>query len=119
MSTPSTLAGPPKCPICGQSALHCGGTKFTRNIAAFGTVSAGDMRPDHLLPAFLGELRSLDSHRATAIEAELATCDPDGADDVLASLYDILTEYAPEGATFGAHPGDGADFGFWPAEVDE
>ncbi len=31
-------------------------------------------------------------------------------------LFDILDSYAPDGYYFGAHVGDGSDFGFWSSE---
>lgn len=32
---------------------------------------------------------------------------------LLDSLFDTLDLYAPDGYYFGAHPGDGSDYGFW------
>jgi len=32
------------------------------------------------------------------------------------TLFDLLDGIAPEGTSFGAHPGNGSDFGFWEAE---
>lgn len=43
----------------------------------------------------------------------------DAAEVYLAALGDLLSELAPEGMYYGAHPGDGACFGFWDDEEDE
>lgn len=40
-------------------------------------------------------------------------------DELVVALMDDLNEYAPDGFYFGAHPGDGSDFGWWPVEDDE
>jgi len=39
--------------------------------------------------------------------------------DTLSVLMDSLDSFAPPGMQFGAHPGDGSDFGWWPVEEDE
>jgi len=62
-----------------------------------GTVIHGTLRPQDLIPAFSDEL-----------------CRVDPKTDLLFALNDR----APLGCYFGAHWGDGADFGYWPSEED-
>ena len=106
-----------------------------------GTVIHGTLRPEDLLRAFIAEYRRLsegcleyrdgkwqterhhthnlerlernanaDWHTEEAHRHELMEWD-------LEDLLDLLNEFAPEGCYFGAHAGDGSDFGFWPEEV--
>jgi hypothetical protein len=93
-----------------------------------GTVSSGTMREQDLIPRFL---EVLDEH-APAKAKELLDLYPntlenlDDEDDsdefargmLLSDLFEALNEIAPEGHYFGAHEGDGADYGFWPGEED-
>ena len=44
--------------------------------------------------------------------------DEETASDVVNSLFDALNCYAPENTYFGAHEGDGSDYGFWMREDD-
>ena len=95
-----------------------------------GTVSHGTLRNYDLANAFIEALSDI----APAVYQQL-TCpcgmtpdylqaigegrsadywDTEDASVFVASLMDALNEHAPEGYYFGAHPGDGADFGFWP-----
>jgi hypothetical protein len=86
-------------------------------IAEIGSVSWGTLRDDDLIAAFTAELYRLDPELADAIVEEhrldSETC------WLLEHLFDALDQFAPEGCYFGAHMGDGADFGFWPFEADE
>ena len=92
-----------------------------------GSLISGTMRPEDLIPAFLDELERVDPakaddlqlkhveffrqfHRTGKIKGERMI---DGAHSVMEALFDALNERAPEGLTFGAHPGDRADFGWW------
>lgn len=88
-----------------------------------GSVSHGTMREQDLIPTFIGLIGDLEPEEAQDLEsAWLAMLDEDGdlAEDsfeeagwLLERLFDILDEMAPDGASFGAHEGDGADYGFW------
>lgn len=102
-----------------------------------GTVVRGTLQPDDLLTAFFDRLRVLDKYRARGIRRDYAQvfeslpqlrnpeailCEKESrqiakdAAECLILLHDALEEHAPEGLFFGAHPGDGSDFGFWPVE---
>lgn len=91
-----------------------------------GSVSHATANPQHLIPKFLalaatltttaGEVRDLDEIRTNMTEP--GYYDSDTAQMDLEELFDLLNEAAPEGFYFGAHPGDGADFGFWAFEED-
>ena len=45
--------------------------------------------------------------------------DTEEASDMVHELFDILDDLAPEGYYFGAHPDDGACYGFWKPEFDD
>lgn len=86
----------------------------------------GTMRPEDLVPAFLAELADHDREAADALFAEVGDApfnddraefwDTEDAADLLDRLFDALNNAAPAGCYFGAHPGDGSDYGFWMTE---
>jgi hypothetical protein len=85
-----------------------------------GTVSHATLRNEDLLEAFAGELESClervgknEAHSKLVEEASSVDPDDEGACDVVQDLMDALEEYAPPFCYFGAHPGDGSDFGWW------
>lgn len=96
-----------------------------------GTISHGTLRPQDLIPAFLRAVETCAPGHAEAFAAMPFGPIPayvqdegddsewwhgEDADALLEQLTDILESHAPEGHYFGAHPGDGSDFGFWPNE---
>src|SRR4051794_26206405 len=98
-----------------------------------GTVSHATMRPEDLLPAFAASLRELSdapADTAVADEAEAMAArlvqraaDDNAVDGLLEDLFLRLDAIAGEasGGTlyFGAHEGDGSDYGFWTIPKDD
>lgn len=102
---------------------------------SIGSVSSGTMREEDLIPSFLWEAKRLHltreerkavtaiSHRTESKydykttngercpywESETASFD-------LEQLFEILDTHSLPYFSFGAHPGDGADYGWWLCE---
>ena len=92
-----------------------------------GSVSKRTHRPYDLIHAFLPVLREtaeyvqmLPMFPAYAMENEYSDW-WDGNDgwQLAQDLFDVLDLYAPEGYYFGAHIGDGSDFGYWKIDEEE
>lgn len=102
---------------------------MTMNNPTIGTISHGTHRSEDLLEAFASELRWIVGKEAAAAWPYLSTLtgaddcmaeiqesdnEPADAQEIICELIDFLSELAPPYCYFGAHPGDGSDFGFWP-----
>ena len=72
-----------------------------------GSISTGTLRTEDLLDTF----GTLLEHWGKPIADEYGT-----PEERLSVMMDVLTEYSPPFVYFGAHPGDGSDFGFWKFE---
>lgn len=100
-----------------------------------GTLIEGTLRSDDLIRAFWRELLTRDYDAAMSIfnrdfNVFQYIDDHGGLDGASASLLDAaawtvsdlmdaLEETTPQGYYFGAHWGDGADFGYWPIEEED
>lgn len=73
-----------------------------------GTVISGTLNPEHLLPELITLAVQLDSSLADEVRGSFFVA------DALELVMNRLNELAPAYVYFGAHEGDGADFGFWP-----
>ena len=89
-----------------------------------GSVSSGTLRPEDLLPTFINyaesETLSLSDRktlRKIAADYRKHSEQPEywenDAEQDLSAVFDILQNCAPPYFYFGAHEGDGADYGFW------
>jgi hypothetical protein len=86
-----------------------------------GTISHGTLRTEDLLARFADEYERVlpFSGFSLAYDARNITSDEE-ASEVLTELFDALDAIASrEGMYFGAHPGDGSDFGYWRTEDEE
>ena len=85
------------------------------------SLSHGTLRNEDLIPEFAIFLEEhAESNYAKFIQnthnfSVLMTENYDGeqAHYTLEDLFDALNDIAPDGCYFGAHEGDGSDFGFW------
>ena len=114
--------------------------------ASFGSVSEGTLKTADLLSAFISELEWQVSRngeffgrpenfelrdKLANLVGEAQDCfaesgdeidenKQDEADGVCNDMADVLSDwFAPAYGYFGAHAGDGADFGFWPQDIEE
>ena len=86
--------------------------------AELGSVIHGTMRKEDLIPCFVELLHNLGERDGELDEISYRMIRPRYFESRCAfydleDLFDALDEFSPEGAYFGAHPGDGSDFGFW------
>ena len=101
------------------------------------SVSHGTTQERDLIPAFLSALVNIDSATNAYIGDDFRDeivrivlthhTDKDELQSALQDylgyflnevLFDALDEHAGDGFYFGAHPGDGCDYGFWRREDD-
>lgn len=97
------------------------------------SLSHATMRPEDLIPTFMFFLEEHNPKVAAQLtssysgegwpysQAGLAFGEFDDtqtelSEYLLDDLFNALNNIAPEGTYFGAHPGDGADYGFWTVE---
>ena len=85
-----------------------------------GTIIHGTLRTQDLLLAFADELNRVLPFNGNSLanDARRAVDTQDQeADEILLDLFDQLDSIAQrEGLYFGAHPGDGSDFGYWRSD---
>jgi len=94
--------------------------KSQRNNIDIGTISHGTLKPSTLVEAFSSEYERLGGtpgnikhFRNVMFGRDLAGTHEEELDWALEDLFELLNEMAPEGQYFGAHEGDGSDFGWW------
>lgn len=85
------------------------------------TISHGTMRTQDLIPKYMEVLRDTPEYIQVMNLVPCHAKEDDNApwwsgedaSELLECLTDTLNNYAPDGYYFGAHPGDGSDYGYW------
>lgn len=90
------------------------------------TVVRATHRPQDLVPAFLDVITNTAEYAQLVVNNAIPSyaMDDDDAEYwdsedcmfFLDDLFNVLDQYSPDGYYFGAHPGDGSDFGYWKNE---
>lgn len=89
-----------------------------------GSLSHGTMIPADLASTFLPAIRAFCPKgvylncAALWLDAERDN-DDHARSEAVESMFDALNDVAPEGTYFGAHEGDGSDYGFWEIEPED
>ena len=92
------------------------------NTMEIGSLISGTLRPQDLIPAFIAELEYLDPGVSIEVPGREALPEDEAspwwqsedAEALAEELIGLLNDIAPAYTYFGAHHGDGADFGLWP-----
>lgn len=79
-----------------------------------GTLVHGTMRHEDVIPALVAELERIGGY----VDPTWSDFDDETGPDILNEIFDELDRQSPEGFYYGAHFGDGSDFGLWPVEED-
>lgn len=79
------------------------------------SISHGTLRTEDLIESFMLVLEEADPGTAKEFEETRKTLGDDDA-FLMDYLWDAMDSLAPHGYYFGAHGGDGSDFGFWSEE---
>ncbi len=96
------------------------------------TISHGTLRPKDLIESYLSTLKGLQwtpsiqrqvnelSDQWDAMEKDEGgePIDIESAEYLLDNIQQMMVDLAPVGTSFGSHPGDGSDFGFWGDDID-
>jgi len=84
------------------------------------SVIHGTMRSQDLIPAFLEVIKDTPEYLQMCQSMPSYIQDDNDCEwwdnegqDLTQELFDTLDAYAPDGYYFGAHIGDGSDYGYW------
>ena len=106
--------------------IVCDGEQEGGGGSMTGSIISGTLRNEDLVPVFVEQVMILSTHGDDAdfvhgINLRMSEADYFDSDDCIDDLewlFTRLEELAPQGTWFGAHEGNGSDFGFWPLEDD-